>query len=170
VTDPSTTGSRPDRHFTVAVFVVRDGRVILMKHPRLGMLLPPGGHIGAGETPDEAALREVREETGLEVELAGETGPGSTVERLVRPAGIQLEPIAPGHYHIDLIYFARVKGDGRSLLAEKGTLSLGWYSPEEAARAGANAEVLSWATKAMKELAPEECASREAASAESSRV
>ena len=40
------------RHFTVAVFVVRDGKVLLHWHRKLGMWLPPGGHIERGELPE----------------------------------------------------------------------------------------------------------------------
>ena len=47
------------RHFTVAVFVVWEGKVLLHFHRKLGMWLPPGGHIEEGELPDEAAVREV---------------------------------------------------------------------------------------------------------------
>jgi 8-oxo-dGTP pyrophosphatase MutT (NUDIX family) len=62
---------RTGRHFTVAVFVVWEGKVLLHRHRKLGMWLPPGGHIEEGELPDEAAVREVWEETGVRVELAG---------------------------------------------------------------------------------------------------
>ena len=41
------------RHFTVAVFVVHDRRVLLHYHRKLGKWLPPGGHIEANELPDE---------------------------------------------------------------------------------------------------------------------
>lgn len=99
------------RDFTVAVFVVSQGHVILHPHRRLGIWLPPGGHIEPDELPDEAARREVLEEAGIEVVLVGGRGlpvdyPGQPVQ-LVRPEGIQLESIGPGHEHIDLIYFAR---------------------------------------------------------------
>jgi len=57
------------RHFTVAVFVVREGKVLLHRHRKLGMWLPPGGHIEEDELPDDAAVREVWEETGVRVEL-----------------------------------------------------------------------------------------------------
>ena len=100
------------KHFTVAVFVIYDGHVLLHPHPKVGLWLPPGGHIEAHELPDDAARRETVEETGLEVELVGETGishdsPGSP-RQLLRPEGIQVEDISPDppHQHIDLIYFA----------------------------------------------------------------
>jgi 8-oxo-dGTP pyrophosphatase MutT (NUDIX family) len=109
------------RDFTVAVFVMRDNHVVLHPHRRLGIWLPPGGHIEPNELPDEAARREVLEETGLEVELMGSSGlpvdhPGQPVQ-LVRPEGIQLETIGPDHEHIDLIYFARPLTTGSPLPA-----------------------------------------------------
>lgn len=53
------------RAFSVAVFVRRGGRILLIHHRRLETWLPIGGEIEAGETPLEAAHRELGEETGL---------------------------------------------------------------------------------------------------------
>jgi 8-oxo-dGTP pyrophosphatase MutT (NUDIX family) len=50
-------------------YVVRGDKTLLLKHRKLGMWLPPGGHVEPGETPDEAVRREVREETGLEIDF-----------------------------------------------------------------------------------------------------
>ena len=47
------------RHFTVAVFVVWEGKVLLHLHRKLGMWLPSGGHVERDEIPDNAAVREV---------------------------------------------------------------------------------------------------------------
>jgi 8-oxo-dGTP pyrophosphatase MutT (NUDIX family) len=99
------------RDFVVAIFVVWQNQVLLHTHPKLGLVLPPGGHIEKNELPDEAALRETLEETGLQIELIGELAPhgpeANAAKPLIRPRGVQLEQISFGHEHIDLIYFAR---------------------------------------------------------------
>jgi 8-oxo-dGTP pyrophosphatase MutT (NUDIX family) len=141
------------RHFTVAVFVVWDGKVLLHWHRKLGMWLPPGGHIERDELPDEAAAREVLEETGVAVELLGERR--DDVEdpiQLHRPAGVQLENIGPGHQHIDLIYFARPKGTF-SIRDEYAADRVGWYAPEDWDGMAVNAEVRGWCERALASLA-----------------
>ncbi|MCK0440794.1 NUDIX domain-containing protein [Gordonia alkaliphila] len=57
------------------VLVDEDGRVLLVKRghdPQRGRWSVPGGHVEPGETFEEAAVREVREETGLEVTVGEE--------------------------------------------------------------------------------------------------
>ena len=100
----------------MAVLVVRDQRILLHWHAKLGRWLPPGGHIEPDELPDEAALREVMEETGVEAELI--STPLNPVDlpgqprQLARPLGIQLADIGPDHQHIDLVYLARGLTEG----------------------------------------------------------
>jgi 8-oxo-dGTP pyrophosphatase MutT (NUDIX family) len=57
------------KHATAGAFIfchVRgEWRLGLVEHPRMGVLACPGGHVEEDETPAEAALREVEEETGL---------------------------------------------------------------------------------------------------------
>ncbi len=53
------------RAFSVAVYARRADRVLVIEHRRLKTWLPIGGELEAGETPLEAAVRELREETGM---------------------------------------------------------------------------------------------------------
>ncbi len=137
------------RHFTVAVFVAWKGKVLLHFHRKLGMWLPPGGHIERDELPDDAAVREVLEETGVEVELVGERR--ADIEdplQLHRPAGVQLENIGPGHQHIDLIYFAQPK-ESIEIHESFGEDKVGWYDPEDWDKMSVNAEVKGWCERAI---------------------
>jgi 8-oxo-dGTP diphosphatase len=52
--------------------VRRDGRIAVVHRPRYDDWSLPKGKLDPGETWEEAALREVREETGLECELGDE--------------------------------------------------------------------------------------------------
>ena len=95
--------------FTVAIFVVQAGQVLLVHHRKLAAWLPLGGHIELDEDPEVAALREAREESGLDVELLGErpptTGPGTRA--LIAPRFLDIHRITEAHQHIGLIYWAR---------------------------------------------------------------
>jgi 8-oxo-dGTP pyrophosphatase MutT (NUDIX family) len=100
--------------FTVAIFVVHDGKVLLIHHRKLDQWLPLGGHIELDEDPEQAALREAKEESGLDVELLGErpptTGPGTRA--LIAPRFLDIHRINETHEHIGMIYWARPKSDG----------------------------------------------------------
>ncbi|MCP4445892.1 MAG: NUDIX domain-containing protein [Myxococcales bacterium] len=53
------------RAFSVAVYARRRNEILVIHHNRLGTWLPIGGEMEDGETPLEAARRELLEETGL---------------------------------------------------------------------------------------------------------
>ena len=143
--------TEPTREFTVAVFVVHRERVLLHRHAKLGLWLPPGGHIEPHELPDEAALREVMEEAGIEVVLTGGRGLDRDLpdepRQLVRPEGIQLEDIAPGHQHIDLIYFARPRDSTVGL--PEVLPGMRWIDASELAGLDVTDEVAAWSRKAL---------------------
>jgi 8-oxo-dGTP pyrophosphatase MutT (NUDIX family) len=107
--------------FTVAIFVVHQGQLLLIHHRKLGKWLPLGGHIELDEDPEQAAIREAREESGFEVELLGErpptTGPGTRA--LIAPRFLDIHRINETHEHIGLIYWARPKSGQMTLAAEE---------------------------------------------------
>jgi 8-oxo-dGTP pyrophosphatase MutT (NUDIX family) len=120
--------------FTVAVFVVHDGKVLLIHHRKLDKWLPLGGHIELDEDPEQAALREAKEESGLDVELLGErpptTGPGTRA--LIAPRFLDIHRINETHEHVGMIYWARPKaGSARGVpttLAEEEHHDIRWCS------------------------------------------
>jgi 8-oxo-dGTP pyrophosphatase MutT (NUDIX family) len=148
------------RDFTVAVFVVWRGCVLLHPHRKLGLWLPPGGHIDANELPDQAAVREVHEESGVRIVL--ESRPAISFEAnspvlLAQPRGVQLEDIEPGHQHIDLVYFAAPEAGYDGSISSEGS-PFGWYAADDLESLGVSGEVLAWCQLALSELALSELA------------
>ncbi len=89
----------------VGVLVEREGRVVLIRRgqpPKVGFWALPSGYMEADESAEEAAIRECREETGLEVELEGllgvysfgdqEIGRGVLILYAARAVGGELRP------------------------------------------------------------------------------
>jgi 8-oxo-dGTP diphosphatase len=60
-----TAASGTRRAFSVAVYARQGDRILVIEHRRLQTWLPIGGELETGETPLEAAIRELREETGI---------------------------------------------------------------------------------------------------------
>ena len=82
-------------HVTASAVVVGPRGTVLHLHKRLHRWLQPGGHLDPGEGPWDGALRESREETGLELAHPG-GGP-----RLIH---VDVHGAAKGHTHLDLRY------------------------------------------------------------------
>ena len=141
------------RDFTATTFVVWQAKALLHKHKKLGLWLPCGGHIDPHELPDEAAVREVYEESGVSVKLVGEKALAIGKPRqLIRPRGIQLEQIEKNHEHIDLMYFAKPLEPYNGELLPNDP-SLGWYSQADLLKMNLTEEVRQWTALALKELA-----------------
>ncbi|MFW5888442.1 MAG: NUDIX hydrolase [Patescibacteria group bacterium] len=125
------------KHFTASALIIHKGKALLVYHKKLNVWLYPGGHVENNETPDEALLREVKEETGLDVEiisfkdnsLADEK---NDVASLHLPYAVLCERVGD-HYHNDLIYKCRIKKDegvGSKYNSDKSD-GIGFFGPAD---------------------------------------
>ena len=99
-----------DYDFVIAAFIVHEGRVLLVQHPRYGKWLPIGGHIELNEDPEQALLREIQEESGLQVEILADKAPFAPeagTKLMPRPSYMDVHEANAPHKHIALVYFAR---------------------------------------------------------------
>lgn len=119
--------------YAADVFIVNNGAVLLRRHEKYHMWLAPGGHVELDEDPVEAALREVREETGLEVELVGEEPMqfDDSERELMLPRFLNRHFVNDTHEHISFVYFAR--SHSRELNPAEGEKRDGmhWFTKEE---------------------------------------
>lgn len=148
-----------DRHFTVSIYIVHEDKVLLHLHKKAKKILPLGGHIEINESPEEACIREVKEESGLKInlynplntelknscELVGE-------KLLINPMYTMLGEINPQHYHIDFVYYATANSFDTMPGAGESKL-LKWYNKEDLKNAhDIQSNVLTMANEALELL------------------
>lgn len=119
------------RHFCASVFVIdpHTKKILLVYHNKFKKWVQPGGHIEDDETPEETALREVYEETGLKVQLIGERFPRE--DDFIRPLGIQKNRGSNGDVHIDITYAAIPINEIDTNNYDDEIDKVGWFSREE---------------------------------------
>lgn len=96
--------------YTAEVFIVHKDKVLIRKHDKYGMRTCPGGHIELDETPQEAAIREAKEETGLDITLYTKHQAFKWIydnqTELIPPVYMNIHRIWESkHHHIGMIYF-----------------------------------------------------------------
>ena len=152
-------GDNLPKHFVATALMVRDDRILLTHHKKIGLWLPPGGHIETREDPVAALRREIREETSLEIEILSDSADPRASDEVVQvlplPHHIQVERMADGpHDHIDLVYLCRVR-PGEAQRNEE-SLGLRWFSREGLASTDIVENVRYFALKAIEEVAKRE--------------
>ncbi len=110
-------------HVTASAIVVGRRGVVLHRHRRLHRWMQPGGHLEPGEAPEEAAIRECIEETGLAVAHPPE---GATL------VDVDVHRAARGHVHLDLRYVV-LAPDVEPSPPPAESQDVAWFTWEEAA-------------------------------------
>ena len=118
------------REFCASVFVVNpvDKKILLCHHQRFDRWVQPGGHIEDDELPEETALRETYEETGVRVKLLGERFPRE--DDFIRPLGIQRNRGKDGSLHIDITYVG-IPINQDNVIEDDEIDRCAWFSLEE---------------------------------------
>jgi ADP-ribose pyrophosphatase YjhB (NUDIX family) len=104
---------------TCSLVIEQDGLLLLVQEadPDIyGLWNQPAGHLEPGETFEQCALREAREETGYDVELTG-------LQAIYYDAGEDSD--------LNICFRARPLGDGPRYPLEPDVLAARWYSREE---------------------------------------
>lgn len=127
-----------ERQFTASVLLVsQKNTVLLVHHKKLGVWLQPGGHVEPFETLLEAAHRECREETGIDI--SSYLVPGQRVDDYAYPLPVPqfiLEEKIPAHgeqpehFHIDCIYVVRLP-EQSYFHNRQESHGIGWFSRPE---------------------------------------
>lgn len=147
------------KHFTATAYIVskinNEYRVLLHKHKKLNIWIGIGGHVEKDENPLECVLREVREETNLEIRLLDGKKLLETedVRELIHPATMIEEDIPlfkndPPHHHIDLVYFAFCKNPQNLKMSK----DYGWFSADGLIRDKLEKEVEVFGKKAIDKM------------------
>ena len=117
--------------------------------------MPPGGHVEPNEAPEDTAMRECKEETGMDVEIIGDAqtdlfaGNPQEGRMLKKPIAMLLEEIPacpernePAHQHMDFLFLARPLDEAQTLtLAEEEGREMRWFTRKEVEKLDERAEI-----------------------------
>lgn len=124
---------------TVETFIVdtKTKMVLLRRHDKLKIWLSVGGHIELDETGPEAAIREVKEEVGIEVALWKDYCPekdfpsSPTEYNVLPPFRMYIHPVNENHRHLVHIYYAKALTTDIIEQDDEKSDEIKWWSKEE---------------------------------------
>jgi ADP-ribose pyrophosphatase YjhB (NUDIX family) len=106
------------------VVVNEDGTILLIRHTDNGNLALPGGGMDLGESITQAAVREVEEETGLDVEITGLVGIYTNPRHL-----IEYTSDGEVRQEFSVVFTARPKGGSPTTSSEASEVV--WIDPAD---------------------------------------
>ena len=117
------------RHFSSTTYVGSRKGILLHYHKKLMKWLPVGGHIDKDELPTHAAIREAKEETGLNIDLITprKLTNFQNGSEIVNPFHTMIHKINDSHEHIDLVFFGKCT-QTEFILGAGESPQLKWFS------------------------------------------
>ena len=120
--------------FVTGVFIVHGDRVLLRKHDKYKIWLPPGGHIELDEDPNQCAVREAKEEVGLDIILKNFDPINHHFKEsteLIPPQFLHRHYVNEVHEHISFIYFATTTSDHIQQGSTEVSDEIRWFTKED---------------------------------------
>jgi 8-oxo-dGTP diphosphatase len=103
----------------VGVIITKDQQVLLLRRRNVhgaGTWSTPGGHLDFGESPEQCAVREVKEETGLDIDAVAFRAITNDVFT------------AEGRHYITIWMEGRYTGGEPTVAAPEESSEIGWFS------------------------------------------
>src|SRR3989344_7874369 len=118
--------------FTVVAYIIYKNKVLMVKHKKINAWLPVGGHIELHEDPEEALLREIKEECGVDVKIIASKPniKDTEVKSIYRPQYVNIHKVNGIHKHFVFIYFAKALSN-KVKLAENEHSDIRWFSIQD---------------------------------------
>lgn len=109
---------------TVAALVQEDDRFLIVEERASGVMVvtQPGGHIEAGESPEDAVIRETLEESGCSVDIGSLLG-----------VYLWIDP-QTGQQFLKIVYVARFLAENASNALDADIHAVHWYSLDDLRR------------------------------------
>lgn len=117
-------------------YLIKDKKVLLVHHRGFNKWVPPGGHIEEDETPDQAVIREYKEEVGLDIDVvaayesafAGDTN----ATPIPMPFHIDLEREGFTVPHMGYFFYVKLRKADQEIIVQKEELyDAKWFAKED---------------------------------------
>ncbi|MCK4589705.1 MAG: NUDIX domain-containing protein [Nanoarchaeota archaeon] len=118
---------------TVNGFLIHDHKLLLIHHKKLDLWLAPGGHLDQNETPDQALIREYKEEVNLDIEVLNQKPVdhgGNIRKHMAVPFYVNIHE-AGDHDHYCLFYLCKTNNPKNIKINKDEIKDFKWLSKEE---------------------------------------
>lgn len=148
------------KHIVATGLIVNQNytKMLLVYHKKLNKWAAPGGHVEKNETPEQGAIREIMEETGVNVNFISEPRHeldlrGENATQLETPYAVLYELIpetpkeGPEHIHVDFLYVFEADDNDVIRVNKNETNDVRWFTREEITKIDAFPAIKKFAEK-----------------------